>query len=152
MATKAIIKVTEVQKDEGVTKDGANYTRWKVYDESGFYFSGFNDPEAVQGEWYEVTFNLSGDKKQFRNYTNFREIPPPAQEPTVLGDNWKRSNAPMKTREQLEAEKQASITDSVIKKITVDVLKTAYENNKQIETVIMDYLKIYKGLTKNENN
>ena len=65
------IIVTDIQHEDGVNKNGKPYVLWKVYDQLGLNYSGFNEPKVDVGQAYAVNYTQSG---QFKNFVGFKPI------------------------------------------------------------------------------
>lgn len=134
------IRITKIECNEGTNKNGKPFKRWKVYDETGLYYSGFEDPLVKEGEIYEVSYTRGGEDKQFLNYRKFVKAVPVVQ-----------TNKTETTWEKRDRERTNRIEKMHLNKIAAELTNIAITNNKEIHEVVILYSKAYLLLGKEIN-
>ena len=143
MATETkTIRVTKIECNDGTNKQGKPYKLWKVYNEEGLNFSGFQDPEVKEGETYIVTYSMSGENQQFYNYQKFTKTETKSQT-TLVG------NRP--TWADREEAKNERIKIMHFGKQSAKLIDLALKHNKTVAEVMILYTDFMRALTGGES-
>ena len=138
MATETkTITVTKIECNDGTNRQGKPYKLWKVYNEEGLNFSGFQDPEVCEGETYVVSFTRSGDQQQFYNYQKFTKTEPKSQT-TLVG------NRP--TWADREEAKNERIKIMHFGKQSAKLIDLALTHNKTVAEIMVLYADFMRAL------